>query len=533
MTKLFATTALAASLAFPALAAQPAAGEKLADDQSFTYWVLDSIKSFDPAIMSDTSGSDVARSLFEGLMNEAPDGSMDYGTAESHEVSEDGLTYTFKIRENAKWSNGDPVTAGDFVYSWRRVADPETASSYAWFLELMNIANAKQVVAGELPPEELGVKAIDDHTLEVKLALPTPYFVKMLSDARVLPVHQKTIETYGDDWTEPGNLVGNGAFVLTKRQPGVQFTMEKNPEYWDAENVILETVTGRIVNDENAALTRFLAGELDMTQIPAGQYPRLEEQYPDAAHSVPRSCSYAFLYNLSDKGPEALKDARVRKAISLGIRRDVIIDQILQGGQKPATTWTHWATEGLVPPEAAQEVLSPEAATRARELLAEAGYGPDNPLKLVLQYNTAEGHKKMAIAAQQFLKPLGIEITLKNVEWKVHVEKMQNQDFQIGRYAWCGDYNEPSTYLDFFQTSGNNYGKYSNAEYDKLLADAKTAEDPTELYTRAEEILAEDPPAAFVYHYTRVVMVDPQIRGYVTDNVLGTWYAKDIYRLAE
>lgn len=534
MKKLFATTALAAILAFPVLAVQPAEGEKLAENQSFTYWVLDSIKTLDPSKNEDTSGSDALRSLFEGLMNEDAKGAMVPGVAESHEISEDRLTYTFHLRDNAKWSNGEPVTAGDFVYSWQRAANPETASPYAWFIELMNIAGAKEVIAGEIPPEELGVKAIDDHTLEVKLTTPTPYFLKTLAHATTYPLLKSAIEEHGENWTDPGKLVGNGAFTLTEHRPGVEFVMKKNPEYWDADNVLLETVTGRIVNDTNIALTRYLAGELDMTELPAGQYPRLKQEYPEAAISAPYSCSYAYLYNLSDKGPEALKDVRVREAISLGINRDVIINQILQGGQTPATTWTHWATEGFVAPETAKESLSQEdAQARAVELLAEAGYGPDNPLKLDLQYNTDEGHKKMAVATQQFLKPLGILITLKNVEWKVHTEHMQNQDFDLARYAWCADYNEPSTYLDYFRTEGDNDGKWSNAEYDKLLAESKTAEDPASLYTQAEEILAQDPPGAFVYHYTRVIMLNPEIKGYSTDNVLQNWYAKDMYRVAE
>lgn len=350
MTKLFATTALAVALAFPALAVQPAPGEELAENQTFTYRVLDSIRTIDPSKNSDTSGSDILRNLFEGLMIEDATGRMIPGVAESYEMSEDGLTYAFKLRESATWSNGDPVTAGDFVYSWQRTTNPEFASPYAWFIELMNVVGAKEVVAGELPPTELGAKAIDDHTLEVKLTTPTPCFIKTLSHTTTYPQHQKTIEAHGDKWTEPGNLVGNGAFTLTSRQPGVELVMEKNPEYWDAENVIMQTLRTRVVNDNNAALTRYLSGELDYTELPAGQYPRMEDQHPDSAHAVPEACSYAYVFNLSDKGPEARKDKRARQAISLGINRDVIINQILQGDQLPATTWTHWSTEGFVSP---------------------------------------------------------------------------------------------------------------------------------------------------------------------------------------
>ncbi|MGR3445811.1 MAG: peptide ABC transporter substrate-binding protein, partial [Paracoccus sp. (in: a-proteobacteria)] len=392
MMKLFTTTALLAALAMPALAVQPAEGEKLAQNQTYTYWLLDAIKSLDPAKNTDVEGSDVLRSLFEGLMNEDAKGAMIPGVAESFEESDDKLTYTFRLRD-AKWSNGDPVTAGDFVYAWRRVVDPETASEYAWFMELMNIVNATEIVKGEKSPEELGVKAIDDKTLEVTLTTPTPYFIKTLSHATTYPVPQKVIEAEGDNWTQPGKLVGNGAFVLESHNLGVDITLKKNPDYWDAENVLMETVKGVTVNDNNVALTRYQAGELDRVQIPAGQYPRLKQEYPDQATSIPYACSYAYIYNVSEKGPEALKDVRVRRALSLAINRDIIVDNVLQGGQRPATTWTHWAIEGFEQPETELATLSQQEKTaKAKELLAEAGYGPDNPLNLTLQYNTDESH---------------------------------------------------------------------------------------------------------------------------------------------
>ncbi|SNR50018.1 peptide ABC transporter substrate-binding protein [Paracoccus sediminis] len=533
MTKLFAPTALIVALSLPAHAVQPAEGETLADSQTYTYWLLDAIKSLDPAKNTDVEGSDVLRQLFEGLMNEDATGAMVPGVAETHQESEDGLTYTFTLRD-AKWSNGDPVTAGDFVYAWRRVVNPDTASEYAWFLELMNVANATRIIAGELPPDQLGVRAIDDRTLEVTLSTRTPYFLKTLSHATTFPVPQAVVERLGDAWTQPGNLVGNGAFVLESHNLGVDITLAKNPEYWDAANVALDTVRGVTVNDNNVALTRYLAGELDRVQIPAGQYPRLSQDYPDQAVSIPYACSYAYVFNLSDKGPEALKDVRVRQALSLGLNRDIIVDQVLQGGQKPAYSWTHWAIEGFQSPDAdIAGMTQPERTEKAAALLAEAGYGPDSPLALTLQYNTDENHKKLAIAAQQFWKPLGVNITLNNVEWKVHTDRMQSQDFDMARYAWCADYNEASPFLDWFRTDGYNSGKWSNAEYDALMAHSKTAPDTAPLYKRAEEILAEEVPAVFVYHYAKVDMLNPAIKGIPTQNVTNSWYAKGLYRIAE
>ncbi len=351
MTRLFLTTALVAGLALPALAVQPAEGEKLAENQSYTFWLLDAIKTADPQKNTDVEGSDIIRQLFEGLLNEDDKGAPVPGVASGFDLSEDKLTYTFHLRPEAKWSNGDPVVAGDFVYAWRRLANPETASEYAWFMELMNVENASAVVKGEKQPEELAVKALDDHTLEVRLSTPTPYFPKMVTHGSTFPVNQKVVEAEGDNWTQPGKLVGNGAYVLKSHDLGVQISMEKNPEYWDAANVVMERIKGLTVNDNNVALTRYQAGELDRVHIPAGQYPRLKEQFPDQAISIPYSCTYAYLLNVSEKGPEALKDVRVRKALSYAMQRDVVVNQILQGGQKPAYNWSHWAIEGFQMPE--------------------------------------------------------------------------------------------------------------------------------------------------------------------------------------
>ena len=534
MTRLLLSTALALSLAAPATAATPASDEKLADKQEYNFWLLDAIKTLDPAKNTDVEGSNVLRQLFEGLYNEDASGGMVPGVATDNTLSDDKLVYTFNLRPDAKWSNGEPVTAGDFVYGWRRVADPATASEYAWFIELMNIQNASEIVKGEKPPEELGVKAIDDHTLEVRLHTPTPYFTKMLAHATTYPEPQAVIEAHGDDWTKPGNLVGNGAFKLESHNLGVDVTVVKNDEYWDADNTIITKASGITVNDNNVALTRYQSGELDRVQIPSGQYPRLKKEFPDQAISIPYACTYAYVYNLSDKGPEALKDVKVREALSLAINRDVIVDQVLQGGQTAAYTWTHGAIEGFEPPEnPARDMTQPERIEKAKALLAEAGYGPDKPIKLAIQYNTDDAHKKLAVAVQQFWKQLGVDATLNNVEWKVHTDRLQNQDFDVARYAWCGDYNEASTFLDWFRTDGYNSGKWSNAEYDKLLVDAKTAEDTSPLYKRAEEILAEEVPSAFVYHYAKVDMIRDDVKGIPRENVMDTWYLKDMYRVAQ
>ena len=535
--RLLLTTILSLSMAFPALAANhPVTGEPLAENQDYTYWLLDAIKSMDPQINTDVEGSGVLRALFEGLYNEDQVGALVPGVATSFDLSDDKTTYTFHLRDNAKWSNGDPVTAGDFVYAWKRLADPKTASEYAWYMELMQVVNSADVIAGKKPVDDLGVKAIDDHTFEVKIEAPLPYFPKMLTHASTFPVNQAVLEKFGDKWTEPGNLVGNGAYVLKEHILGEKVVMEPNPEYWDNEHTILKHITALTINDNNAALTRYLSGELDRVDIPAGQYPRLKAEYPDQAISVPQSCSYIYMFNLDkDKGPEALKDVRVRKALSYGIDRDIIVNNILQGGQWPSYNWTHHSTEGFKLPDIDySHWTQAERNDKAKALLAEAGYGPDHPLKLTLNYNTSDSHKKIAIAVQQFWKGLGVDLTLNNMEWKVHTDKMQNQDFEIARYAWCGDYNEASTYLDLFTSySGHNNGKFFSEEYDKLMKESKTAADPNPMYTAAEQILANEMPMAPIYQYTKVEMIKPDMRGMGLENLMQNWYLKDMYRVAK
>ncbi|MCK8483137.1 peptide ABC transporter substrate-binding protein [Aliiroseovarius sp. S2029] len=514
----------------------PVTGEALADNQTYTYRMLDDVKSFDPQINTDVEGSHILRDLFEGLVNSDPQGNSVPGAAESWEVSEDGLTYTFKLRD-AKWSNGDPVTAGDFVYAWRRLADPATASEYAWYMELMGVENATKIVAGEAEVDTLGVTAIDDKTLEVKIDAPRPYFPGMLTHASTFPVNQKVIEEHGNDWTKPGNLVGNGAYVLTDYVPGVKVVRERNPMYWDNDNTILETVTALVINDENIALTRYDAGEVDKTEVPAGQYPALKEKLPDETYSTPRSCSYIYMFNLGENGPEALKDVRVRKAMSYALNRDVIVDSILKGGQYPSYNWTHQKTAGFEMPNIEYATWTQEEReAKAKELLAEAGYGEGGkPLELTLNYNTSEAHKKIAIAASQMWKQtLGANITLANFEWKVHLDKLRNGDFGMARYAWCGDYNEPSTYTDLFtSTSGHNNGKFSNEKYDELAKAAKTSENPAEEYKQMEQILADEMPIVPVYQYTNVIMVKPDLKGYPFEDLMNNIYSRRMYKVAE
>ncbi|MEJ6397522.1 peptide ABC transporter substrate-binding protein [Yoonia sp. 208BN28-4] len=539
-TTLKATTAIMLLTAGAAYAdghaTHPETGEALASEQTFVYRVGDESPSFDPGLVEDVDGSKIVRDLFEGLMNQDADGNLVPGVATDFTVSDDGMTYTFNLRDNAMWSNGDPVTAGDFVYAWRRASSPELASPYSWYMELMSIENGAAVIAGDMPTEELGVTAIDDTTLEVRLSQPLPYFAQMVVHGTTFPVHQATVEEHGSEWTRPENIVSNGAYVLSEHVPQERLVRVRNENYWDNENTIIEEVTALVITDENTALTRYLAGELDKTQVPAGQFPRLSAEYPEQAVSVPEACSYYYTINMTETGNPALQDQNVRQALSMAIDRDVIAEAVLAGGQKPAYTFTHWSTAGFETPDIGYANMTQEERNaQAVELMAAAGYGADNPLSIDLIYNTSESHKSVAIAISQMWKQtLGVETELGNQEWQTFLETRGNQDYEIARAGWCADYNEASTFLDLMQSdSGYNDAKYMNERVDELLAEAKTSDNPQAAYTEVEQIIAEEMPIIPIYHYAAVDMIAEDLEGWPYNNFQQNIYSKDLFKIAE
>ncbi len=521
--------------AFPA-DTHPKTGETLAETQVFRMRLLDSIPSLDPQLMEDVTGFAFARDLFEGLLNQDADGNLVPGVAENWSANETNDVYTFNLRQNAKWSNGDPVTAHDFVYAWQRSVDPELGSPYAWYVDLMSIENASQILAGELDKSELGVRAVDDYTFEVRLTSPLPYFASMTVLATVFPVHQATVEAHGAEWTRPENMVSNGAYVLKEWVVNERTVRERNPQYWNDAATIVDRVETQVINDENVAYTRYLAGELDMTAVPSGQFKRLEKERPDETLSLPYLGSYYYSFNMSDSGPEPFKDVRVRKALSYAIDRSVIAENILQGGQHPAYNVTPLATAGFVDPKTEYASWTQEERdAKAKELLADAGFGADNPLKFDLLYNTSETHKKIATAiTAMWSQKLGVEAVPTNMEWKTMLETARNGNFDMVRYAWIGDYNEASTFLDLHRTGGaQNWASFSNAKVDALLDAAKTSKDPNPAYTEIEQILAAEMPVVPIYHYTSVLMKNPKLKGWPMQNIQQNWYSRDLYFVSE
>ncbi|WP_461535862.1 peptide ABC transporter substrate-binding protein [Spongorhabdus nitratireducens] len=524
-----ATSAIISTTASAAIVPE---GTKLASVQELVRGNGAEPASLDPQKVEGTPGSTVTKDLFEGLITQDADGNVIPGQAESWTVSDDNKVFTFKIRDNAKWSNGEPVKASDFVFAFRRAVDPALASRYAWYMEIPTIINATDIVNGKMKPETLGVKALDDKTFQVTLEKPVPYFVKMLAHQTMFPVPEAVVKKFGDDWTRPENIVTNGAFTLKDWVVNEKLVLERNANYWNDKETVIDKVTYLPITSQTAELSRYKAGELDMTnEIPLEHYKSLKKQIPEQIKTTPQLGTYYYAFNLQEK---PFDDVRIRQALSYAINRSAITDYILKQGQIPAYTFTPQAVAGFTPPATEYSKLSQkERDQKARDLMKAAGFDKSNPLKLNLLYNTSESHKKVAIAISQMWKPLGVQVTLENQEWKTFLDSRDEGKFQVARAGWIGDYNEPSTMLDLNTTThGNNDGKYSSKRYDQLMAKSRVVtsdEERAKLYAEAEEILAEDMPIAPVYQYVTSRLVKNHVGGYPLNNVEDNVFTRDLY----
>ncbi|WP_210449173.1 ABC transporter substrate-binding protein [Vibrio crassostreae] len=514
------------------IAAEVPAGTELAKVQELVRGNGTEVATLDPHKSQGVPESHVIRDLLEGLVNQDGDGNTIPGVAESWETT-DNKTFTFHLRKDAKWSNGDPVTANDFVYSFQRAVDPLTASPYAWYMEYTKMANAKDIVAGKKDKSELGVKALDDYTLEVTLDTAVPYFVMMMGHTTVKPVHKATVEKFGDQWTKPENFVGNGAFVPNQWVVNERLELVRNENYWDNEHTVLNKVTFLPIENQVAEMNRFLSGELDFTyEVPNEHFRRLQKEYPEDVNIKGNLCTYYYQFN-AQKAP--FDDVRVRKAMSYAMDRDIVTKAILGQGQKPAYFLTPEITAGFDPvtPEYGQ-LSQKERIAEAKRLLEEAGYTKSNPLEFSLLYNTSENHKKLAVAiASMWKKELGINAKLENQEWKSYLDSKDTGNFDVARAGWCGDYNEASSFLTLMVSQNTTAGQhYKSAEYDKVIDKALSStseEERTKLYIEAEKLLAKDMPIAPVYQYVTTRLVSPQLGGYPEGNAEDKIYSKDLY----
>ena len=474
------------------------------------------IQTLDPARNEDVSGSNVLRDLYEGLVNETPNGDPEPGAAESWTVSEDGKTYVFALRQSARWSNGDPVTAHDFVYGFRRAADPKTLSIYTFILS--PIENADEIAAGRLPPDRIGVRAIDDHTLEIQLANATPYFLGLLAHSTTYPVHRASVEKYGSKFTRPGHLVGNGAFRLDEWVVQSHIKLVRNPNYWDDAHTRLQEIYFYPTENVPAELQRYRANDLDSTyDISTAQLPWIKKQIPGELFVAPYLGSYYYGFNTTR--PPFKDNPKLRRALSLAVDRQVIAEQILGAGQLPAYGWVppvhHYESQQMVEASWTQEQREAEA----KRLYAEAGYSAENPLRTELMFNTNEDHRRLAVAiAAMWKRVLGFEATISNQEWKVYLDtRSQKVKTQVFRMGWIGDYNDAFTFSEMLRsTSGQNDAGYDNPEYDRLLDAAQAERDldrRAKLLEEAERVMLADMPIIPLYYYVSKHMIKPWVGG--------------------
>lgn len=472
--------------------------------------------TIDPALNSAVDGATLLIHAFEGLMSLDENGVPVEAQAESYTISDDGLTYTFKLRDGLKWSDGKPVVAEDYVYAWNRAVDPETAADYSYMFD---------VIEG-YEEGKLNVEAPDDKTIVVKLKAITPYFLELCAFPTYFPVRKDIVEAEPDAWaTKPETYIGNGPYIMKEWVHDSHILFEKNPNYWNADAIIPETIKFLLMSDDNAILAAFENGDI----LLADSMPNDEiDAWKDREEFIiqPQLGTYYISFNTQR---EPLNDPRVRKALTLAIDREYICTQIGKAGQQPAGAFVPTGLSDADPTKEFREVggdyYDPSAEAyeanleEAKKLLAEAGYpnGEGFPT-LEYLYNEGSGHQQIAEAIQSMWKEIGVNIELASQEWNTFLNTRKNGEYDIARNGWLGDYNDPISFLDMWTTdSGNNDAQWSNKEYDELIAKIKSSSDREErmkLMHEAEDILFEEYVLAPVYYYVDIYLKSPKLEGF-------------------
>ncbi|MEL7184806.1 MAG: peptide ABC transporter substrate-binding protein [Pseudomonadota bacterium] len=479
-------------------------------------------ESLDAHKARSIQAADVLRDLGEGLVTHSPGGELIPGTASSWEISEDGLTYTFSLRPEARWSNGDPVTAQDFVTGMERLVDPATAAFYAEFLS--DIAE---------------VGALDDHTLVIKLARPTPYLLSLLTHPAAYPMHAPSLAEHGDSFARPGNLVSNGAYVLNAWIPGSIIVLRRNEHYWNNAATAIDEVQHHIIVQETAELARYRAGEIHITSVvPPENFAQVRDEMGDQLRVAPYLGIYYYGYNLTK--PPFKDNPKLRQALSMAIDRELIVERVTGRGEAPAYSWVRPGMSNYEPPQLSYAALTQDERNQiARRLYVEAGYSEDNPLDVEIRYNTSDTHQRVALAIQSMWQEvLGFEATLINEEFQVLLANMREQEVtQVFRSSWIGDYDDAHDFLKNLQT-GNpmNMPGYSSEQYDSLMTRAALQVDPERrrLYLEeAERVMLADHPTIPIYFYVSKHLIHPDIEGW-GDNVLDYHYSQHLsFKAAE
>ena len=474
--------------------------------------------SLDPHQISGTWESSIAGDQFLGLYTVAADGSIIPGAAESHSVSDDGLVYTFNIREH-NWSDGTPVTAHDFEFAFKRILDPATAASYAYLLHI--IEGAESFNGGDGSADTVAVRAIDAQTLEVTLASPAPYFIAQTTHPTAYPVPRHTVEAFGADWSRPENIVVNGAFKVSEWRIGEVLIALKNPGFYDADNVFLDQVNFYPIEEPTTELNLYREGQLDVTSnIPADIIDDVRAEFGDEVMITPYGGTYYYTFNTTI---EPFDNPAVRNALSMAIDRDFITTEVNKSGVEPAYSFV---PTSISSGDAGYQVQEPswaalsydERLAMAQETMAELGYTQDSPLALVLSYNTNEGHRNIALAVSDMWAKIGVTVELFNSDVSTHYDSMQAQDYQVGRAGWIWDYPDPENLLALMSTGvAYNYGLYNNPEFNALLDASYQQSGAERLATlqAAEAIAMEEAAVAPIHYYNSRHLVAPYVRGYL------------------
>ena len=476
-------------------------------------------EGLDPQLVTGVPEHNIICALIEGLVAEdKKDLHPVPGVAERWENNEDGLVWTFHLRADAKWSNGDPVTAWDFVESYRRILTPTLGSQYAYMLHV--VKNAEEFNLGKLKDfSRVGFEAVNDRQLKITLKGPTPYFLSLLNHYSWFPVHIPSVKKHGEfdkqgnRWTLPGNFVGNGAFVLDKWEINKIIVVKKSPTYWDHKKVKLEEIRFHPISDVEVEERTFRAGQIHASNtIPLNKIEVYRKKEPEKLRIDTYLGTYFYRLNTKRK---PMNDKRVRQALALAVDRESIVRNVHHRTVKVATHFTPPGTGGYTYQGTVRLEYNPE---RARQLLAEAGFpGGKGFPKMALLYNSSEAHRRMAEVIQQMWKQnLGIDIELANEEWKVYLKSAQEMEYDICRAGWIGDYPDANTFLDMWLTDGgNNYTGFALPVYDKLIADAARAPSAKErraIFQKAEGILLDEMPVLPIYFYTARYLIDPRVR---------------------